>query len=309
MDLDQPTRERIGTLVAAQPVTLFMKGNRQQPRCGFSATVVEILDSLLPDYRTVDVLEDAGIRDGIKVYSSWPTIPQLYVGGEFVGGCDIIRELFASGELHETLGVERSATAAPNLTVTDAAAAGLRQATAGRPEADVIHLSIDSRFQTSLSLGPAQAGDLEIETAGLRIAVDPLTAGRAEGLVIDAVETADGPAFRIDNPNAPNRVEAMNVADLKQRLDAGEVFELLDVRTPEERATASIRGSVLLTEDVARRLEAMPREAMLVFQCHHGGRSQAAAEHFAALGFSNVWNLTGGIDAWSQEIDSAVPRY
>ena len=309
MDLDEPTRTRIGALVAEQSVTLFMKGNRQQPRCGFSATVVEILDSLLPDYRTVDVLEDAEIRDGIKVYSSWPTIPQLYVGGEFVGGCDIIRELFASGELHEALGVERRTAAAPNLTVTDAAAAALNQATAGRPEADLIHLSIDSRFQTSLSLGPAQSGDLEIETAGLRIAVDPLSAGRAEGLVIDAVETDEGPAFRIDNPNAPNRVEAMSVKELEQRIGAGEVFELLDVRTPEERAMASIPGAVLLTEDVARRLEAMPRETILVFQCHHGVRSQAAAEHFVSLGFLSVWNLTGGIDAWSQEIDPGVPRY
>jgi len=309
MELDEPTRERIGALVSAQSVTLFMKGNRQQPRCGFSATVIEILDSLLPEYATVDVLEDAAIREGIKVYSSWPTIPQLYVRGEFVGGCDIIRELFASGELHQTLGVERRPAEPPKLIVTEAAAEGLRQATAGRPEGDVIHLSIDSRFQTSLSLGPPQAGDFEVESAGLRIAVDALTAPRAEGLVIDAVQTADGPAFRIDNPNAPNRVQAMDVTELKQLIDGSESFELLDVRTPEERATASIPGSVLLSEDVARRLESMARDTMLVFHCHHGGRSQAAAEHFAALGFSNVWNVSGGIDAWSQTVDPQVPRY
>ena len=309
MELDEPTRERIGALVKAQPVTLFMKGNRQQPRCGFSATVIEILDSLVPDYHTVDVLEDAAIREGIKVFSSWPTIPQLYVRGEFVGGCDIIKELFASGELHETLGVEHRAAAPPNLTVTDTAAAGLLRAMEGRPPGDVIHVTIDAGFQTSLSLGPRQAGSLEIETAGLCIAIDPLTAGRAEGLVIDAVESPDGPAFRIDNPNAPNHVRAMSVAELQQKLASGGAFELLDVRTPEERATASIPDAVLLSEDVARRLEALPRETMLVFHCHHGGRSQAAAEHFAAQGFTNVWNVTGGIDAWSQEIDSAVPRY
>jgi monothiol glutaredoxin len=264
---------------------------------------------VVAEYRTVDVLEDPAIREGIKVFSSWPTIPQLYVRGEFVGGCDIIREQFSSGDLHETLGIERPERTPPNVTVTEAAATGLRQASAGRPDEDVIHLSIDGRFQTSLSLGPRQAGDLEVESAGIRIAVDPLTAPRAEGLVIDAVETPDGPAFRIDNPNAPNRVSPMGVKELKQRLDAGESFELLDVRTPEERATASIPGAVLLTEDVARRLEAVPRETMLVFHCHHGGRSQAAAEHFAALGFTNVWNVTGGIDAWSQEVDPEVPRY
>jgi monothiol glutaredoxin len=101
----------------------------------------------------------------------------------------------------------------------------------------------------------------------------------------------------------------MSVAELQQKLASGGAFELLDVRTPEERATASIPDAVLLSEDVARRLEALPRETMLVFHCHHGGRSQAAAEHFAAQGFTNVWNVTGGIDAWSQEIDPAVPRY
>ncbi|MGI9590520.1 MAG: Grx4 family monothiol glutaredoxin [Myxococcota bacterium] len=309
MELDKPTRERIDKLITAQPVTLFMKGDRQQPRCGFSATVVEILDSLLPDYQTVDVLDDPAIREGVKLYSSWPTIPQLYVRGELVGGCDIIRELFASGELHQTLGLDRRQAEPPELRVTDAAAEALRQATAGRPEGEVIHLSIDSRFQTSLSLGPLQAGDLEVETAGLRIAVDALSAPRAQGVVIDAVQTDDGPAFRIDNPNAPNPVQAMDVGELKRRLGASEVFELLDVRTAEERALASIPGSVLLNEDVARRLESLPRDTMLVFHCHHGGRSQAAAEHFAALGFRNVWNVIGGIDAWSQQVDPEVPRY
>ena len=82
---------------------LFMKGNRQRPQCGFSAQVVQILDTLLPEYRTVDVLADPEIRDGIKEYSSWPTIPQLYVAGEFQGGCDIITEMYQSGELQQKL--------------------------------------------------------------------------------------------------------------------------------------------------------------------------------------------------------------
>ena len=101
MNLDPATRKRLDALVTEHPVTLFLKGDRQAPRCGFSATVVEILDSLLTDYHTVDVLQDPEIREGIKVYSSWPTIPQLYVQGEFVGGCDIIREMFETGELEQ----------------------------------------------------------------------------------------------------------------------------------------------------------------------------------------------------------------
>jgi monothiol glutaredoxin len=85
-------------------VVLFMKGVPDQPRCGFSATVVQILDHLGVDFAGVDVLQSDALRQGIKRYSDWPTIPQLYVKGEFVGGCDIIREMYASGELKTLLG-------------------------------------------------------------------------------------------------------------------------------------------------------------------------------------------------------------
>lgn len=101
--MNDSTRQRIDGLVKDNRVLLFMKGNRQRPQCGFSAQVVQILDTLLPEYRTVDVLADPEIRDGIKEYSSWPTIPQLYVAGEFQGGCDIITEMYQSGELQQKL--------------------------------------------------------------------------------------------------------------------------------------------------------------------------------------------------------------
>jgi monothiol glutaredoxin len=100
---DDATRQRIEEIIGSDRVVLFMKGNRDMPQCGFSATVVQILDSLLPEYTTVDVLADPRIREGIKAYSSWPTIPQLYVAGEFLGGCDIVREMYASGELQQML--------------------------------------------------------------------------------------------------------------------------------------------------------------------------------------------------------------
>ncbi len=103
MSLDDSTRKRLDEVIASDRVVLFMKGHRHQPQCGFSAQVVQILDHLIPDYTTVDVLSDPEIRQGVKEYSSWPTIPQLYVGGEFMGGCDIITEMFQSGELQEKL--------------------------------------------------------------------------------------------------------------------------------------------------------------------------------------------------------------
>lgn len=91
---------RIDALVKSNPVLLFMKGTPLFPQCGFSSRAIAILDHLGVDYETVDVLQDQGIRQGIKTYSDWPTIPQLYVNGEFVGGSDIMMEMYEAGELH-----------------------------------------------------------------------------------------------------------------------------------------------------------------------------------------------------------------
>jgi monothiol glutaredoxin len=94
-----PVHDWIAKSVADNPVILFMKGVPEEPRCGFSAVTVQILDHLGVDFVGVDVLQSEALRDGIKTFSDWPTIPQLYVQGEFVGGCDIVREMFESGEL------------------------------------------------------------------------------------------------------------------------------------------------------------------------------------------------------------------
>lgn len=102
-DLANPAHDFIGKTVAENPVVLFMKGVPEQPQCGFSGLVVQVLDHLGADFVGVNVLEDAGLRDGIKSFSDWPTIPQLYVKGEFVGGADIVREMFQSGELKTLL--------------------------------------------------------------------------------------------------------------------------------------------------------------------------------------------------------------
>ena len=104
--MSEDVKSRIEALVKQHPVLIFMKGDRNAPQCGFSAQVVRILDSMLPEYTTVDVLQDQTIREGIKEYSSWPTIPQLYLDGEFQGGCDIITEMYQSGELQEKLSSE-----------------------------------------------------------------------------------------------------------------------------------------------------------------------------------------------------------
>jgi monothiol glutaredoxin len=309
MALEENVRQEITDLVGSNEVVLFMKGNRGAPQCGFSATVVGILDSMLPAYHTVDVLSAPHLRDGIKVYSSWPTVPQLYVKGEFVGGCDIIQEMFGSGEIYKTLGVEPVEIIQPKIEVTAAAAEALKLAAGehgggGRE----LHLAVDPTFQANLSIAPRSPADVEAITSGVVILLDPISASRADGITIDVSDTPNGQAFKVDNPNAP-QIQSMSVRDLKTALDANESLELLDVRTPEERAIAAIPSAVLLNEGEAARIESLPRDTKLVLHCHHGGRSQQAAEQFISLGFTQVFNVIGGIDAWSQEIDPDVPRY
>ena len=102
------TQERIQQTVTSNDIVLFMKGSPDFPQCGFSGRAVQILQHCGADFASVDVLQDPDVRQGIKEYSNWPTIPQLYVKGEFLGGCDIIREMFETGELQEKLSVQAS---------------------------------------------------------------------------------------------------------------------------------------------------------------------------------------------------------
>ena len=106
-----PVFDRIRQEISDNPVVLYMKGTPVFPQCGFSAAVVQILSRLGVKFKGIDILIDPSLREGIKQFSDWPTIPQLYVAGEFVGGCDIVREMFQTGEL-QTLMVEKGVLAA-----------------------------------------------------------------------------------------------------------------------------------------------------------------------------------------------------
>lgn len=306
--MDAQTREIIEDVLRSNRVVLFMKGQRQQPQCGFSAKTVAALDMLLPEYLDINVLDHPEIREGIKVYGNWPTIPQLYVGGELIGGSDIVLQMFESGELAEVLGVDAPAATTPRIEVAADAAAMMRSALEQR-QGVVLHLRIDARWQHALSLGPVAAGDLCVTAGEVDLYMEPWTAARADGLRISMEESLQGTRARFDNPNAPPPVQQMSVSSLKGRLDAGEPLHLIDVRGPDEREKASIAGARPWDEGTDRMLDTLPREAMVVFHCHKGGRSQKAAEYLRGRGFRNVHNLAGGIDAWSLEIDPTVPRY
>jgi len=104
--MDSQTKERIQTLIQSSPIFVFMKGTKLMPQCGFSNNVVQILNALGMSFETFDVLSDMEIRQGIKDYSEWPTIPQVYVKGDFMGGSDILIEMYNNGELKEKLEIE-----------------------------------------------------------------------------------------------------------------------------------------------------------------------------------------------------------
>src|SRR4051812_7906553 len=203
MTLDPQLKKKIDQLVQSDPVVLFMKGSRSFPQCGFSASVVNILNTMIPKYTTVNILADADIRGGMKEYSDWPTFPQLFIKGEFVGGADIVRQMHETGELEKKLGDLVAPAKPPQLTVTPRAAKELSAALQEGTPGDVIHLTITPSWEHQLDIGGKESGHVTIESNGVTVQLDRASAQKASGTTIDFIEAADGAGFKIDNPNRP----------------------------------------------------------------------------------------------------------
>lgn len=309
MTLDPATKKKIDDIVQGDTVVLFMKGSRSFPQCGFSASVVNILNTMLPKYTTVNILSDVDIRTGMKEYSDWPTFPQLFIKGEFVGGADIVRQMHESGELETKLGGLVAPAKAPSLTVTPRAAKELSEALKEGSPGDVIHLTITATWEHQLDLGAKEAGHVTIETNGVTVQLDRASAQKAEGVVVDFIEAGGESGFKIDNPNRPPMVKQVGPKELKGLLDSGKIKAFYDVRPERERAIAKIENTVMFDDATMATAEALPKDTGIAFYCHSGNRSRGAAEHFVKLGFSNVYNLAGGVTAWSNEIDPSIPKY
>ena len=307
--MNPETRTRIEQILAAHPVVLFMKGSPKAPQCGFSAKAVGILDGLVPGYAHFDVLMDPEIREGIKEFGNWPTIPQLYVGGELLGGSDIIGQMHDSGELNAALGLPPPDRTPPTLEISERAAEAIRGALGNADDGDVLHMTVDPRFNARFELKPATGREIVAEAAGLRVHFDLASAPRARGLKIDWAEDERGAGLSIHNPNAPPPVKPMDVQQLHDHLVAGTI-DVVDTRPPHARSIAPFPyPHEVLDEDSRERLEQLPKDVPLAFLCHHGHSSRQAAEYFRTLGFHDVYNVEGGIDAWSVRIDPTVPRY
>jgi monothiol glutaredoxin len=285
---------------------LFMKGDRQQPMCGFSAAAVGSLNDVLEDYHTVNVLEDPEIREGIKAFGDWPTIPQLYVGGELVGGSDIVRQMYASGQLHELFGAAPPDRTPPEITLTDKAAEAIREGVQ-QAEGMALHLNISADNQAGFQLAPADENDIVTEANGIEIHLDPGSAQRARGIVIDWVETMQGAGLSLSFPGAA-KVHDLSVTELKARIDADDIT-VIDVRPADQRALAPFAGARSLEDEGEAAFAGLPKDMPLAFVCHFGKSSRGVAEHFAAHGFTQVHSVEGGIDAWAEQVDDSVPRY
>jgi monothiol glutaredoxin len=141
------------------------------------------------------------LREGIKQYGNWPTIPQLYIGGELVGGADIVRQMYASGELQQALGLPAPDRTPPAISITDKAAEAIR---AGMQETPgmALHLEIGPDRTAGFQLAPAGAGDIVTQANGLAIHLDPASAQRARGIKIDWVETVQGAGLSLSYPGS-----------------------------------------------------------------------------------------------------------
>jgi len=202
MSLTPELESRIQGIVDSAPTVLFMKGNPAAPQCGFSAQVVQVLNRLLPEYETFDVLSDGEVREGVKEFSDWPTIPQLYIGGEFMGGCDIVKEMYDSGELHDALGMERAELSADEVAIAISAEAEQILRNAQQQQGAELHFGIDAKFQPFLGFGPAAGSELRVPVGDLFFLLDRDSAGRAQGTSITVVDTEHGQRLDVDIPAA-----------------------------------------------------------------------------------------------------------
>ncbi len=298
--MSDQTTHRIEEMLSENPVFLFMKGTPQTPMCGFSSNTVKILKDLIgDDFASFNVLEDPEIREGIKTYGQWPTIPQLYVNKELIGGNDIISEMFNTGELHELLSLEQPDKTPPVIGITDEALDHIKEGLKDMGDHQLF-LSIDDEFNTRFSLEMPKGYEVIADVGDLKVYMDIGTAKRAMGVEISWVDELQGSGLRIKNPNEPPAVQDLSVAELQDWFDTdNDNPKIYDVRSADKFAEGSVDHAVRLDKQTISEIEAMDKETPLVFVCQIGQSSMSAAEFFRKKGYTKVFNLTGGYNAWN----------
>jgi monothiol glutaredoxin len=183
----------------------------------------------------------------------------------------------------------------------------LRDAIEQAGDGTAVQVQLDPQYQAKLQLVPAEARAIAVAIEGVRLQFDLASARRANGLSIDWADDMRGRGLVIRHPLAPPPVRELAPQAAREMLANG-ALTLIDVRPADERALASLPHPFRDFDDGLDAIEALPKDAPIAFLCHHGARSAQAAEHFRRLGFREVYNVTGGIDAWAQ-LDPAIARY
>ena len=200
---------KIDKLLDENTIVLFMKGTKDTPQCGFSNRVVGILKELEVDFETVNVLADPEVRSSMKEYSEWPTFPQLYVKSEFIGGCDIVTQMYQNGALAQELGVTLEEVPPPEVQLSDDAKEALMSAVASAIQWAFFRYSclfdINEQFQYDIYLDQARSNNIVVSFDELHLSFSRGSGKRANGMKIGFV--ADQ-GFSIDNPNEPATVKA-----------------------------------------------------------------------------------------------------
>ncbi len=297
--MSDQTTERIEQMLTENPVFLFMKGTPQTPMCGFSSNTVKILKDLIgDDFASFNVLEDPEIREGIKAYGQWPTIPQLYVDKELIGGNDIISEMFNTGELHTLLNLPQPDRTPPKISITDEALNHIKEGLKDMGDHQLF-LSVDDEFNTRFSLEMPKGYEIIADVGDLKVYMDIGTAKRSDGVAISWVDELQGSGLRINNPNEPPAVRDLSVGELQDWFATDTTQpKIYDVRSADKFNEGSVDHAVRLDKDSIAAIEAMDKNTPLVFVCQVGQSSMSAAEFFRKKGYTKVFNLTGGYNAW-----------
>lgn len=306
--MDKQTKDKIEHFISNNQVALFMKGTPQRPECGFSAKVIEALQKFTYDFASINILTDPLIREGIKEYSSWPTIPQLYINKEFVGGCDITLELASSGELAKLLGIKK-ALIAPNIKIEDSAIKAFKKALEQNNQQESIRISIAANFEHALEFDQANNDDFLIKYDDINLIIDHYSATKADNLSISFHESSTDSGFDFYNPNIPSEVKELTTEELNQWHVNKKPFILIDVRPKAEYDIAKIDFAKRLEDLSIKEQQELSKDIPIVFHCHHGSRSFNTAQKWRLKGFSNIYNLSGGIDDWAKKIDKNINTY
>ncbi len=286
--------DAITRALSTEPIVVFLKGTRQQPTCRFSGQLVELLDTLLPEYAAFDIKADPEVKAAAMELSGWDAFPQFFIGGRFIGGVDVAKEWFVTGELARRLGVEQPELPTPQIHLSVPAHEALAKSVQGSP----VRIDRDARKTLRLAVSRRNSSDLAVKLGEITFVFDVVVARHLDGLRIDWLQEPGG--FVLRTP--ADSVRDLAPRELSERLSKGDNLQVVDVRTLAEFRRGHLMCSQFLTKDTFADLLALDRRTPLVFVCQEGTRSRNSAEHFVAEGFVEVYRLEGGLDRWQQEL-------